>query len=111
MIIAFTTKESGENAGIDPRFGRCAYFVLFNDEDGSWRTIDNRDASLEAHGAGPKAARRLAKFNPDVLITGNGPGGNAAALLQQMNLKIFTGAEGSAAEALAAWKEGRLTEA
>ena len=54
--------------------------------------IDNRDSANDAHGAGPKTAQRLFEFNPDILITGNGPGGNAATVLEKAGIKIFIGA-------------------
>jgi len=43
------------------------------------------------------------------LITGNGPGGNAAMALQQGNIKIITGAGAmTAKEAYDAYKKGEL---
>jgi len=62
-----------------------------------------------AHGAGPRTAQKLFEQKPDVLITGNGPGGNAAMALQQGNIKIITGAGAmTAKEAYDAYKKGEL---
>jgi predicted Fe-Mo cluster-binding NifX family protein len=53
----------------------------------------------------------LFELNPDILITGNGPGGNAAAVLKNTPLKIYVGAgEMTVKEALSAYKDGKLRE-
>ncbi len=92
MIIAFTCKGTDWDSDIDPRFGRTEYIVLYNDVDKTLKNFDNRAIGNEAHGAGPKTAQKLFELNPDILITGNGPGGNALRVLNEMDLKIFTGA-------------------
>ena len=44
-----------------------------------------------------------------MLITGNGPGGNAGRVLSQANLQIFTGAGNmTVKEAFEAYKKGEL---
>lgn len=67
------------------------------------------DSANDAHGAGPKTAQKLFKFNPDVLITGNGPGGNAATVLKKTGVQIFTGAgEMTVKEAFESYKNNVL---
>ncbi|MCD4683678.1 MAG: NifB/NifX family molybdenum-iron cluster-binding protein, partial [Bacteroidales bacterium] len=83
MKIAFTTKGTEWDSAMDPRFGRTEYFLIYDEEKEELIHIDNRDSANDAHGAGPKTAQKLFKFNPNVLITGNGPGGNAAAVLER----------------------------
>ena len=109
MKIAFTTKGTDWDAQIDPRFGRTDYFLIYDDEKDELTSIDNTDVSEVAHGAGPRTAQRLFEQKPDVLITGNGPGGNAATVLQQSGIKIITGAGNmTAKQALDAYKKGEL---
>jgi len=109
MKIAFTTKGTDWDAQIDPRFGRTDYFLIYDDEKDELTSIDNTDVSEVAHGAGPRTAQRLFEQKPDVLITGNGPGGNAATVLQQSGIKIFTGAGNmTAKQAFDAYKKGEL---
>ena len=63
----------------------------------------------DAHGAGPKTAQKLFEFSPDILITGNGPGGNAATVLEKTGVKIFIGAGGmTVKEAFEAYKNNLL---
>jgi len=109
MKIAFTSKGKDLDALVDARFGRCEYILILDDETNEIEIIENSDASQEAHGAGPKTAQKLFNSNIDVLITGNGPGGNAATALQRANLEIFIGAaDKTIKEALTAYKENSL---
>jgi len=111
MKIAFTSKGTGPEAQIDPRFGRTEYILLYDEEKDEYTAIDNREIGGVAHGAGPQTARKLFDLKPDVLITGNGPGGNAASALQQASLSIFTGAgQMTVKEAYEAYKAGDLKE-
>ncbi len=109
MKIAFTTKGTDWDSPMDPRFGRTSYFFVFDEETDTVQTFDNRDVEHEAHGAGPRTAQKLMELGADVLITGNGPGGNAAAVLQSTGIEVLVGAgEMTVKEALAAYREGVL---
>ncbi len=111
MKIAFTTKGTEWDSVMDPRFGRTEYFLIYDDEKDELSNYDNRDSANDAHGAGPKTAQKLFELKPDILITGNGPGGNAAAVLQKTGVKIFTGAgEMTVKEAYEAFKSNSLKE-
>ncbi|NPA67833.1 MAG: dinitrogenase iron-molybdenum cofactor biosynthesis protein [Chlorobi bacterium] len=92
MKIVFTAKGKEWNSPVDPRFGRTEYFFIYDDEKNEVSIANNADSSKEAHGAGPKTAQKLFDLNADVLITGNGPGENAATVLNQTGLKIYVGA-------------------
>ena len=109
MKIAFTTKGTEWDSPMDPRFGRTEYFLIYDEDKDELTHHDNRDSANDAHGAGPKTAQKLFKFNPDVLITGNGPGGNAAAALEKTGMKIFIGAgEMKVKEAYGLYKNNAL---
>ena len=92
MKIAFTTKGTEWGSAMDPRFGRTEFFLVYDEDKDELSHCDNRGSANDAHGAGPKTAQKLFGFNPDVLITGNGPGGNAATVLQKTGIQIFVGA-------------------
>jgi predicted Fe-Mo cluster-binding NifX family protein len=110
MKIAFTAKGTDWKAEIDPRFGRTDYIVIYDDASKELTNVDNRAVEEVAHGAGPQTAQKLFDLGPDVLITGNGPGGNAATVLQKTKLKIFVGAGGMSIEdAYAAYVKGTLS--
>ena len=112
MKIVFTAKGPDMDAAIDPRFGRTEYFVILDEESKSVESYDNRDIEKQAHGAGPKTAQKLSEYGAQVLITGNGPGGNAAAVLNTLGLDIYVGASNmTVQEAYDAYKAGSLTKA
>ena len=92
MKIAFTTKGTEWDSLMDPRFGRTEYIVVYDNEQDELTHFDNRQIEEVAHGAGPQTAQKLFDLNPDVLITGNGPGGNAGIVLEKAGMKILVGA-------------------
>ena len=109
MKIAFTTKGINWDSKMDPRFGRTSYFVIYDEQSKELVSIDNTDSGNEAHGAGPKTAQRLAEYKADVLITGNGPGGNAEAVLDKAGVICYIGAgDMTVEEAFKAYNEGGL---
>ena len=111
MKIALTTKGTSWDSAMDPRFGRTEYFVIYDEEKDELVHIDNRESANDAHGAGPKTTQRLFEFSPDILITGNGPGGNAATVLEKAGTKIYIGAgEMTAKEAYEAYGKKLLKE-
>jgi len=111
MRIAFTTKGQEWDSQMDPRFGRTAFFLVYDEEKDELISVDNRSAGEEAHGAGPKTAQKLSELNATVLITGNGPGGNAATVLEKVGVKSFVGAgDMTVKQAYEAYKNNELNE-
>jgi predicted Fe-Mo cluster-binding NifX family protein len=108
---AFTTKGTEWDSMMDPRFGRTEFILVYDDEKDSFIHFDNRAIENVAHGAGPQTAQKLFELGPDILITGNGPGGNAASVLGKAGLNIYIGAgEMTVKEAFNAYKKGELTK-
>lgn len=108
MKIAITAQGTDMNAPVDPRFGRTQYFVIIDEETGQTSYIDNRANANVAHGAGPNTASLLANHDIDILITGNGPGGNAAQAIASMGIQVYVGASGTVAQAYENFKAGKL---
>ena len=109
MNIVFTTQGTDWDSPIDPRFGRTRYFFVLNEETGDVQTVDNSAIDQEAHGAGPRTSQKLVELGAEVLITGNGPGGNAAAVLKTTGVEVYVGAgEMTVKEALEAYRNGEL---
>jgi predicted Fe-Mo cluster-binding NifX family protein len=110
MKIAFTAKGVYWDSVMDSRFGRTEYILIYNEETKELTNFNNRSIVNEAHGAGPKTAQKLYEFKPDILITGNGPGGNAASVIDKAGIKVFIGAgEVSVKEAYEKYKNDELT--
>ena len=111
MKIAFTSAGPNWDSMIDPRFGRTEYIVIHDDTKEELTFIDNSAVKNEAHGAGTATSQRIFELNPDVLITGNGPGDTAAKALAHINLKIFVGAQDlTLKQAYEKYKSGELKE-
>ena len=109
MKIAFTTKGTDWESKMDPRFGRTEFILIYDDEKDELTSFDNRSIEGEAHGAGPKTAQILFELNPNILITGNGPGGNAATVLEKAGIEIFIGTgEMTVKKAFEAYKKNEL---
>ena len=110
MRIALTVTEKSENAKVDPRFGRCAAFYVYDEETGEKKFIDNTQNLNAAQGAGIQASQNILKENINVLITGN-VGPKAFSLLQGSNVKVYVGAAGlSIEDAIKNFKDGKLEE-
>jgi predicted Fe-Mo cluster-binding NifX family protein len=93
---------------IDPRFGRCAYFIIVDTDTMQHNAIEN-DAAMASGGAGIRAAQTVASTNVEAVITGS-VGPNAHPALQSAGIKIMTGAVGTVREAVQKMKQGQLQQ-
>ncbi len=99
MRVAVTSTGNELSADVDPRFGRCAWFIVVDTESGAWEAVDNSASQQAAHGAGIQAAQTVARHGAQVVLTGNcGP--KAYAALQTAGIKVVEGATGTVSEAL-----------
>ncbi|SDB92988.1 NifB/NifX family molybdenum-iron cluster-binding protein [Williamwhitmania taraxaci] len=111
MKVAFTATGTTWESMIDARFGRTEFIVIYDEETQALASVDNSAIKDEAHGAGTATAQKLYDIKPNVLITGNGPGENAAQALKQLNMKIFINAQNmTVKEAYEHYKKGELKE-
>lgn len=109
MRIGFTAKGTDWESKIDPRFGRADYLLVYNESDDNLQVLDNTSMKEQEHGVGPGTASKLFNMQAEVLITGNGPGDNAASILRKAKVDIYTGAEGmSIKEAYESYKSKSL---
>jgi len=109
MKICVTATAGDLNAQVDPRFGRCQYFVFVDSDTMVFEAMPN-DAIAAPGGAGIQAAQTVVNKGVDVLVSGNiGP--NAFQVLSTAGVKIATGAYGTVKEAVEMYKAGKLSEA
>ena len=108
MKICVSAVASGLDAQMDPRFGRCPYFVIVDSENMQFKAVPNL-ASGAMGGAGIQAAQTIASEGVKLLITGN-VGPNAFQALTAAGIKIVTGASGSVREVVEKYKRGELKE-
>ena len=91
--------------------GWIEFLLVFDEDKGELKHFDNSTIENEAHGAGLKTAKKFFELQTDVLITGNGPGSNAATVLDQAEVKIYVGAgQFTVHEAFEAYKNSELEE-
>lgn len=109
MKIAVSAMENSLDSQIDPRFGRCQYFLIVDSETMELEAVSNKGAAASG-GAGIQAAQTVANKGVSVLITGDiGP--NAFQILSPVGIKVFTGASGTVKEAVGRYKSGSLQQA
>ncbi|MFO7835236.1 MAG: NifB/NifX family molybdenum-iron cluster-binding protein [Candidatus Thorarchaeota archaeon] len=108
MKVCITASDDNLQSPIDPRFGRCAYFIIVDTDTMNANAIKNQAASTTG-GAGVQAAQTVASSGAEVIITG-GVGPNAHSALQSSGMQILTGASGTVNDAIEAFKAGELTE-
>jgi predicted Fe-Mo cluster-binding NifX family protein len=106
MRIAVTSAGENLESVIDPRFGRCEYFLIIDTDSMSFETIPNEGMNAMG-GAGIQAAQIVSNAGAKVLITGNiGP--NAYQTLSAAGIEIITGARGIVKDVVESYKRGEL---
>jgi len=109
MKIVITAKNPNLESEVDPRFGRCSYFLIVDTDTMSFENISN-ESTMASGGAGIQAAQNVAKTGAKIVITGN-MGPNAFQTLSAAGIQVFTGANGSIKEAIEKYKKGELNKA
>lgn len=110
MKIAFTTSGTDLDAPLDQRFGRAPRFLIYDLEQATFETVDNRQNKNAAQGAGIQSAETVAQLGAEVLVTGNcGP--KAFRVLQAAGIKVFHSESKTIAEALGKYRAGELSVA
>jgi len=108
MKIGVTSTGKDLNAQVDPRFGRCQYFLIIDSETMNFEIIPNESA-MASGGAGIQAAQMIAKTGTKVVLTGN-VGPNAFQTLSAAGIKVVTGVDGTVKDAIERYKQGELKE-
>jgi predicted Fe-Mo cluster-binding NifX family protein len=109
MKVAISSSGTDQNAQVDPRFGRCRYFLIVDTESGKSEAVANA-AQSAGGGAGIQAAQTVADHGVETVLTGN-VGPNAHRALQAAQVEVVTGVSGTVAEALQAFLDGKYTAA
>ena len=108
MKVCVTSIGDNINSDVDPRFGRCKYFLIIDTDSMSVKSISN-DCMMASGGAGIQAAQIVAKAGAEIVITGNiGP--NAFQTLKAAGIKIITGVNGKIKEVVERYNQGELKE-
>jgi len=106
MKIAVSANSPDLNADVDPRFGRCQYFIIVDPDTLDFEVITN-SGGMGSGGAGIATAQLIAGKGLEAVLTGNcGP--NAYQVLSTAGIKVVTGVSGKVKDAIQSYKSGRL---
>ena len=109
--IVVTARGSGLDSPVDPRLGRASHFLLVEVASGELvEAVDNGAGVAAMQGAGVQAAETIARLGAAAVVTGHcGP--KAFRALSAAGVEIYTGAEGTVAEAVQSFRDGQLDRA
>ena len=85
-------------AEVDPRFGRCPYFLIVDSETMRFEAFSNPASDLSG-GAGPRTVQEFVNRGAEVILTGQ-VGPKAQQALEAAGLDVITGASGTVREAI-----------
>jgi predicted Fe-Mo cluster-binding NifX family protein len=103
--IAITATGTTLESSIDSRFGRAAWYMIYDPANGGWEPVGN--SAPAAGGAGRDAAERLTRKGVKIVITGQ-CGAKAMGALRSAGIKVYRAAGCSVAKSLEDYKAGRL---
>lgn len=109
MKIAVSAVGAGLDVAVDPRFGRCLYFVIVETDTMVFKALQNTSQN-SAHGAGIQAAQVIANNGVQVVLTGN-VGPNAFQALSAARIQVFSGVYGTVREVVTRYMKGELKKA
>jgi predicted Fe-Mo cluster-binding NifX family protein len=69
MKVAITSKGNNLESKLDQRFGRCAYFIIYDNESRSMEFIPNPNKDVQ-EGAGPASVQLVASKKVNKIISG-----------------------------------------
>lgn len=108
--IAFTTSGEDLDSPLDPRFGRCRKFLIYNLEKETFEIVENQKSFNAAQGAGIQAAETVARLGVEAVVTGHcGP--NAFRVLSAAGIDIYSCQSETVSAALESFCSGALTKA
>ena len=106
MKIAVSAMGVTLDTEIDPRFGRCSYFIVVDPDTMNFEAINN-SGFMSSGGAGISTAQLIAGKGVDVILTGNcGP--NAYQVLSAAGIKVIVGVSGTVKDVIQSYKSGKL---
>lgn len=104
--ICVTSTGTDLNSQMDPRFGRCAYFIIVDPETMEFEAIQN-EAATASGGAGVRAAQTIVSKGVCAVVTGSiGP--NALPAFKESGVGVFTGRFGTVRDCIDGYKAGEL---
>lgn len=110
MKIAVCTQSNDLQSAVDSRFGRTAWFAVYDDTTSRWEFIANHQKLQAAQGAGIQAAQAVIDADAQVLIAAN-VGPKAMAALTANGIVVCQAVAGQTVQqAVNDYTAGKLTQ-
>jgi len=109
MKICLTSKGDNLNSQIDPRFGRCQYFIIVDTDTSELEAIQNPNIDTMG-GAGIQSGQLVSAKGVKTVLTGN-VGPNAFQTLQAAGIDVIIGASGIVKDVIGRYKKGEFKPA
>lgn len=106
MKIAVSANQPNLEGDLDPRFGRCNYFIIIDPDTLEFSAMENPYMKAMG-GVGPDTAHFIVQQGVQAVITGS-IGAKAHRSLSTAGVQMFTGVRGSVRDAIDAYKSGEL---
>ena len=104
MRVAVSASSPNLASPVDPRFGRCPFYLIVDPATMEYEAVENPHVGASS-GAGIQAAQLVAQKNVEALLTGScGP--NAFATLKAAGVKIIVGVSGTVSDAVKKYASG-----
>jgi len=111
MKIAISSSGEDLDSPIDPRFGRCPFFMIIEIEDKkikNSKAIQNT-AMMQGGGAGISAAQIVGNEGVDAVI-GMNYGPRAFGVLSELDIEMYQGVQGTIKENVQQLIDGKLNK-
>ena len=105
MKIGISAKGGSMEAEVEPRFGRCAYFLIVDSDTMRFEAFSNPATNL-AGGAGPRTVQEYVNRGATVVLTGQA-GPKAEQAMAAAEVEVVTGVTGTVREAVEAYLAGQ----
>ena len=102
MKICVTAKGDSLDSEVDPRFGRCRYFMIVDTGSLEFEAVENLYAGI-AGGAGIQSGQLVSEKQVSFVLTGN-VGPNAFHTLNEAGIEVITAVSGTVREVVQSFK-------
>ena len=106
MKICVTSQGDNLEAQVDPRFGRCQYFIFVETDTMEFEAVANQNISGMG-GVGVQSGQIVSDKGAKSVVTGS-VGPNAMKTLQSAGVEVMDGVSGTIREAVEQYKKGSL---